>query len=154
MGMMVPLLLIVWTTAGSSNSVWLHPVLNDVCSVTFRLDLYSDRISLIFLVPLVARCSDPNNFFIFLRSHVEQLQAREAFGERNQPGCVLQREQWLTACLSRWWRKTWKGGYCWQPKGRRTERLYQVESRVSAHVQCSIGEALHQLYLTAFTNWH
>lgn len=71
--MMVPLLLIVWRTAGSSNSVWLHPDLNDVCSVTFRLDLYSDRISLIFLVPLVARCSDPNNFFIFLRSHMKRL---------------------------------------------------------------------------------
>lgn len=37
--------------------------------------------------------SDPDSFFIFLGvSRVEQLQANEVLGERNLPGCVLQRE--------------------------------------------------------------
>lgn len=41
---------------------------------------------------MAAHCSYPNSFFIFFKvSSEELLQAREVFGERKPPGCVLQR---------------------------------------------------------------
>lgn len=140
MGGMVPLILTVRTTAGSGNSVWLRPVLHNVC---------------VLLHPSWT-CAQVRALW----PHLWQILAAIPPASSSSRRCRAWSCYELTRCLAK---ENCQGRDLLEQMTskdagmvirRRTERLQLVESRVSADVQWPTGETPHPLHLTDFTKWH